>query len=344
MRRQTSGEILVDITLFLGAGFSAPAGLPLGDSLFAVQPASHKAAAAEDIHQVLEEYQRWRATNPTARTELFVSSVHDAHERYLLEGEHAQLWPRLVRFLALRLATPFATFYTYEDRVSRSRDNIYEYAIHPVHQDWWAAVLAAAGDDGRVAVITTNWDVLIERALRPRPRKIAPKSPGFNYGAGPERLKASSGYPKSYWRDNPVVEGSIPLLKLHGSLNWAIEDRQLVKYGDLRPAFRGDAAIVPPTMYKSPPAWAETIWQQAHGALESAECIVVVGYSFPPYDMRVHELFQHGLASSNAPVHVFSPESPAQCERLRTLLVGHALIPHPPLPEGTADLAGLGHR
>jgi hypothetical protein len=61
------------------------------------------------------------------------------------------------------------------------------------------------------------------------------------------------------------MTGTIPVYKLHGSLNWSLTGQTVVAYQDMRPAFRhgGDAAIIPPIPEKLVPAWLKAIWSEA---------------------------------------------------------------------------------
>jgi hypothetical protein len=53
------------------------------------------------------------------------------------------------------------------------------------HEALWTAVFHETEE---VAIVTTNYDVLVERGLRHAPRPRVPR-PGFNYGEGPEALE-----------------------------------------------------------------------------------------------------------------------------------------------------------
>ncbi len=323
------------VVLFLGAGFSSVAGLPYGDALFDVAPPTHSNRSAFDVEETLAAWRKWRRENPESATEEFVSCASQGRTMH-----QQRIWSSLVRFLAHRLAVPFSTFYTYDGRTSRSRDNIYEAAVCPEHRQWWEAVLAAYGENMDLRIVTTNWDILIERALRPMPTS-RPRRPGFHYGSGDEILAATTAHPMSKWRREPWVRGNVPLLKLHGSLNWALERGALVRYGDLRPAFRGDAAIVPPVKHKAVPEWAAGLWRQAQEALMSAGIVMLVGYSLPEYDEQVRCLLREGLKASGAPVHVFDPNAGVVCERMTGIAPKSVVYAHPGLPQGTPDVHRL---
>ena len=324
-------ENAVGTVLWLGAGFAVPAGLPTAAGLFDQVPFPNSKRALRDIEATLSAWKNWREAHPDTAPEEFISAVYESDPLQIVGH-----WPSIVRFLGYRLASTFATFYPYEGRTARSRDNIFEARLCPAHAQWWEAVLTHARPNA-LTVITTNWDICIERALRPKPMQ-RPRRPGFHYGWGPERLTATTAYPRSSWRENPCISGSVPVLKLHGSLNWALENGRLVKYGDLRPAFRGDAALVPPMRHKERPSWAEELWQMARTALRTARRVIVAGYSFPPYDEQIHTLFREGICSTDSHIHVFDPDARTVCRRISSLLARAPVSGHPGLPQAVADL------
>ena len=79
------------------------------------------------------------------------------------------------------------------------------------------------------------------------------------------------------------MTGSVPVYKLHGSLNWALSGETIIAYQDMRAVYRngGDVAIVPPVPEKSVPVWLKTVWHQAEQALLKSDVWVVCGYSAP---------------------------------------------------------------
>jgi len=320
--------------LFVGAGFSVPAGLPLGAELMTAAGLPHSRRAAETEKRVLAAWAHWIDEHPGAAAEEFITSIFEDDS-----VEATALWPALLRFIAYRIAHPFASFNVYErQRVSRWGDTILVSSVCEAHDRWWELLLGLTGGGSGLTVLTTNWDILVERALRPFPTE-RPRRPGFHYGRGPERVRASSAFPHAPWRRDPRISGSVPVLKLHGSLNWSVEDGLLVRYGDLRPAFRGDAAIVPPVTNKKPPGWARDLWLLAREALASARCILLVGYSVPQYDESVCELIREGLTSSGARVHVFDPAGDVVRSRVLALVPSLEVTVHSGLPEGTPELA-----
>jgi hypothetical protein len=175
--------------------------------------------------------------------------------------------------------------------------------------------------------------VLAERGLRHRPRPRISR-PGFHYGFGPEVLEGG-GYPSYAHIRKISTGGSVPLLKLHGSVSWSVQCGELVKYHDCRPAIRGDAAIVAPVASKTLPAYLQSTWDLAGRLLAQSSTWIVVGYSLPPYDQLVRDL----LASNHRAqaVYVFDPD-PLVADRFRSLLPASLVAAKRRVPEGLPEL------
>jgi hypothetical protein len=152
----------------------------------------------------------------------------------------------------------------------------------------------------------------------------------FNYDVGIDDALHRNDIAPDYALDEkvPVSARFIPLLKLHGSLNWTetistVSPKAIVPWGmadywathperDILPhkycrvgigsqlielaakqgkPITGEAILVPPTLNK-----AEThrmlgnVWKRAARALSDAENLFVIGYSLPETDMFFHYL------------------------------------------------------
>ena len=211
-----------------------------------------------------------------------------------------------------------------------TRHNIDRTTQNRMHEDFWTAIFRRTT---AVTVITTNYDVLAERGLRAGPRPRVPR-PGFNYGFGQESL-AGGGYPSYSHIQRIVTEGTVPLLKLHGSVSWSLRNGRLVRYHDCRPAVRGDALLVAPVRGKRPPDALEPTWKVARAALTTARLVLIVGYSLPPYDDLVRDLL--AATAPEASIHVFNPDSGAG-EHYRNQL-HREIVQHGGLPEALRDVA-----
>jgi hypothetical protein len=147
----------------------------------------------------------------------------------------------------------------------------------------------------RVAVITTNYDVVAECLVTAMHKRsvvgFRPQSVG-----GGERRQVELMY----------GDEGVPLYKLHGSVNWfmrqGVEDSCVVdeRYykTDQQHLFPiccapdfvppGDVVIVPPTYSKgSVSGPAQKIWAGAAQELAHARVVVFVGYSFPGSDTEM---------------------------------------------------------
>ena len=145
------------------------------------------------------------------------------------------------------------------------------------------------------------------------------------------------------------IDGNGPLLcKLHGSLNWFEGASESSSFGveatvsqvqgpDLaseRPWYlplictgnylrenpTPPPLIVPPTLYKQDAREQfQVIWQSAHKALERADRICIIGYSFPESDTHMKYFLASALAKNiDLPrIDIIDPEATNIVERLR---------------------------
>lgn len=288
-------------TVFLGAGWSRVAGLPLARDLIGGPIAASSAEAEKRLLAVLQAYETWRSRNPTGNSELFLRHCYNHKPQSLIGEDRKTLdfvpWPWAAEFVQARLATPHAM-----DRRSSASLRYGQRIIHRTycgtHTQFW---LDTQHCYDLHAVITTNYDILVERSLRHREMR-RPPLPGFHYGGLPAQAAKGQREPWTVLRPNDRVipSGRVPLFKLHGSLSWSIERGDIAVYQDLRAAFRGGgtAAIVPPLLAKQTPEWLAPIWEGSADALAQSDVWVIVGYSLPDYDAAVRALLRD--AADNA--------------------------------------------
>lgn len=304
--------------LILGAGWSAAAGLPLAADLVQgpIYVASRGAEAR--VNAVLAAWERWLIRHPEGTAEPFLAEVEAGKVRTAENWDVAELafpappdsplpWAWAVEAVALRLAYPVlvprddprrlrATRFPGHPNTLRYGGNLALSPNAPALERFLRAQLAASNV---VAVVTTNYDTLAERLLRPYRMKNKPE-PGFIYGGLPEPQYAHGHLPWDSMDPQFVgqlgelsVCGAVPVFKLHGSLNWSRAGDAVSIFRDQRSAFRhgGTAAIVAPTPEKATPHWLRPVWDGAYEALRSADRWVVVGYSLPDYDHAAREFF-----------------------------------------------------
>jgi hypothetical protein len=311
------------ISIFLGAGFSYVGGVPLAHQLFDRKPVVDRVTREDLVERVHQRWVSWNAKHGGAPEE-YLANLEKSHDKRRSDA----IW---YVGLVITLATAQV------ERVGRELEITRHYINRttqiPIHEDFWTIIFRKTVD---VAVMTTNYDILPERGLRHKPRPSIPR-PGFHYGNGEEDL-AGGGFPSYSHLQKMSTQGSVPLLKLHGSVSWSVRDGKLVKYHDCRPAIRGrgDPAIVAPVTHKKIPPFLKPIWKLAGSSLSSSDTWIIVGYSLPEYDLLVRDLFENARAHSPA-IHVFDP-NPAISERYSSFTENRRVFSHPGLPDGLEDL------
>lgn len=309
--------------ILLGAGFSSIAGVPLAAELFRDEPKVDRVTRRRLVRAVRTRWLAWH------------EKTRGTPEEYLaqLETEGGVPWREAVWYVGLVIALRMGELRQigFQRQLTVTKQNLDRKSV-PVHEEFWTAVFTRTAV---AAVVTTNYDILAERGMRHQPRPRVAR-PGFNYGAG-DRYLAGGGYPSYAHIQRVVARGSVPLLKLHGSVSWAEQGGELVQYHDCRPAIRGDALIVAPVRGKQPPKLLAPIWQRAHAALAQAERVLVGGYSLPEYDDQVIEILR--ATSETCRFHLLDP-APGLAGKYERIL-GRAVVQHPGLPRAIEELAFL---
>ena len=312
------------ISVFLGAGFSSLGGVPLASQLFDEQPLVDVISRQRLIGRVLDGWDNWHHRTGGTPEEYLV---------YLKENS-ARRWDDAVWYVALAV-----TLGMYGVYVGGQNPTIMRHALNlasriDAHENFWTTIFRRTTD---VCVLTTNYDILAERGLRMEPKPRLPR-PGFHYEDGPEQLKGR-GFPGVYRSRPSITKGTVPLLKLHGSVSWSFSGNRIDRYHDCRPAIRGDAAIIAPVTEKSIPSMFQPIWDHAASALTKSDIWIVVGYSFPEYDEAINKLFQ-STASRGTRVHIMDP-NPKVFNRVQSLLPDADVFSHRGIPDALNDLPSI---
>ena len=316
------------IVVFLGAGFSSLGGVPLASQLFDLQPLADIISRQDLIERVMGGWEEWN------------NQKSGTPEEYLayLEATPGKHWFNAVKYVALAITL---SMHRVRISVSGQRPRITHHSLNLVsgiktHEDFWTAIFRQTTN---VCVLTTNYDILAERGLRTKPRPRLPR-PGFHYGTGPEQLKGG-GYPGVVHTISLNAKGTIPLLKLHGSVSWSLGRDGIERYHDCRPAIsiRGNPAIIAPVSEKRIPSMFKPIWDRAESALSKSNIWIVVGYSFPEYDMAIKKLFQ-STVSSRTRIHIMDPDSEVS-RRVQSLLPAAKVFSHSGLPDALDDLPDI---
>lgn len=278
-------------------------GLPLTKDLFTSETVVVSKLARQRFQRIWRHYEEWQHQNPSRNPEEYLADLYNNQVKMQMPPFR---WA--VELLAAVLATPRGC----DVRATNPR-----YGVRVTQPSWcaehisfWKTVVSLFNV---IAVVTTNYDLLIERILRHRPMKRS-FGPGFYYGGllRPQILKGAA-QPFTVKDPQRFVEltGSLPLYKLHGSLSWALSSNGIEMFQDMRPAFRhgGDAAIVPPISEKKVPDWLRPIWEQAEMCLSQGDCWIVCGYSLPDYDTAIKRMLERASVSKLESIFLLDPYS-----------------------------------
>ena len=169
-------------------------------------------------------------------------------------------------------------------------DDVREGPVYDYYVALMAGVLTRMSELSKNTFITFNYDTLLEDAA---------KNLGFayDYRFAHKAFNFENG---TYYKEHQYDEGRIPILKLHGSLNWAFpgtqggkltifDDYAQVQERKLTPV------MVPPTWRKSIEGRVGDAWEEAVEAIKSATRIYIVGFSIPETDPHFKYLLAAGL-------------------------------------------------
>lgn len=175
-------------------------------------------------------------------------------------------------------------------------------------------------------IISFNYDCVIDHALRESGEGKWSAQFGYTF---PNASRVEGYRPWNARRAPTTQNGSINLLKLHGSLNWypfPEGDKDPIRLRERPYKQRGQKLyeIVPPEYVKtagSGPIY-KRMWANAELALRRAEILVFVGFSFTPTDLDVEALFRLALASGRKTLQrvVVANPSKEHRERIRSIL------------------------
>jgi len=308
------------MALILGAGWSAAAGYALARDLITGPLYVATPAARTRAHAVLRTFAAWSVLNPQRPAEMFLAEVfagrirrtpiEEAPTLFDADGGPPLPWSWAVETVQLRLSqrapvNPPEGSRTQALIYPRRHVNRLRYSANltlPANSaPHTAFIRTVLGSGAELAgVVTTNYDTLAERVLRHRPMRRDPE-PGFHYGGLPRPQHAHGHLP---WDRSDghlsggigeiELTGTVPICKLHGSLNWQRRGTEIGLYRDQRLAYRygGTAAIIPPTAEKQAEVWLSSVWTAAETILGTSHVWIVVGYSLPAYDHAIRDLLR----------------------------------------------------
>jgi len=302
---------------FMGAGFSAPFGLPTMNE-FLNEIARTDRISQEDkefIYGLVLDARRANSileSSPTNLEDLLSFAVMG--DRIVILGDKEEPKGPRIKYILHRIysaleSTKFDTYW----------DDFKQFSIF-LGQDLTKI-------KSNISFVTTNYDLIIECTL-------------FESGLNallPFQYKTT--YDKHGRLFYDKTDG-IPLFKLHGSLNWfendkgeiAIDDRLIEvtmnpEKKNLLPAqyidnykSPGDILLIPPTFLKPdlPPELMKN-WSGAAQEIQRAEILVFVGYSFPSSDIEMKYFLARSLENNAVlrKIIIVNPDANQICNRLK---------------------------
>lgn len=180
----------------------------------------------------------------------------------------------------------------------------------------------------------------------------------FNYDLAIDFALNVAQLPFSYCLEETASDEIIPLLKLHGSLNWAqcsdkrcnkiiemnfwdtpyfqksynfssVEHNARMRVSRILPQFHHHEKVVNSDPFIVPPTWNKSqynefiapVWKRAAKELSDADSIFVIGYSLPPTDMFFRDLYALGTVGDTILKRfwVFNPDKNVE-KRFRAIL------------------------
>lgn len=295
----------------LGAGFSRPRGMPLvADFMLALRDAhewlvaQHRTKEAEAIERVLGF--RKDSMSAAYRVRIDLENIEELFSLASATNDELsdQIKLAIAATLDFRASTINQPTSSFEYRITGEEVPILERWREkvgnsgnpdsarfdvPTYEFFCASLLGTLGEAKvrKNCFITLNYDLVVENALWSL-------GCGFDYCFGQRAVVYDPSFRKG---ENPE---SLPLLKLHGSLNWAFPGGQGGKlrifhtYNEVRNADLVPE-LVPPTWRKSFTSQISVAWERARVEISKATRIVIVGFSMPPTDLHFKYLLAAGL-------------------------------------------------
>lgn len=310
----------MNLTFFIGAGFSKEFGYPVMSDFFKHADTSELLTKEDrgflnDLKLNARKAAAFLVSNPTNLEDIL--SFSEMSARLSSSQESKAQRDRLLSILA-KIYVKYSDVKEYWDRYKKFDKMLNGTFKSQAHS---------------LSFITTNYDLNIESLCL---------SFNLNTSIGIEYdlINDSNAVIKNRFYSN----SGIPLYKLHGSVNWfigneselLIEDRVVQVHGPLsdkddktyplplqcscRYEFPSIPTLIPPSFLKPElPNFLQQVWKKAATALAEAHIVIFIGYSFPQADTEMRYFLATAL-SENAnlrDIYIVDPRASAIAERLR---------------------------
>jgi hypothetical protein len=346
----------------LGAGFSKMRGLPLiSDFMLRLRDcypwliANERHEEAHSIQKVLQF--RLESTATTYRVRIDLENIEELFSLAAAADDRLSQDIKIaiaatLDYCAVAYPSPETTIsapekvlkipVTVPRQTKASTDGRPPYLSFSTYDFMAAALLGLLNDTeprSMNSILTFNYDLLVDEAL------CRLRTP-FDYG-----FEQNSFLTDSSATDLGHTKGAdVALLKLHGSVNWALADGHAgpltvyKSYENVRRA-RAIPELVPPTWRKSFTGPLSGVWSHALKRISQATRVIVIGFSMPPTDVHFKYLLAAGLREnvSLREIVFVNPDSDTIAARSRELFGDLTRRPHIRiLPIGTSEFTNQG--
>ena len=325
---ELTGNLNAPVCLFIGAGMSKVFGAPLAYELF-------KQFNVADV--------KWKSELINRVTKISPSNCNtEVVERFIEKAKFGEFgrklpFPALVKFIGLHIM--YSTADAGSKWHNRRGHNVCGFFKSSEHVELSSKLFGGIGD--KVSILTTNYDVILERMLSPQNSNDV-LAPGFSYEGIATELESLGDPGNTMWGRPVIAAGKIAICKLHGSLSWKKvtnenNDDELMRMTDCSPANNGQSYIVPPMLDKNVEPLMKHTWDTARKLLSACRCLVFIGYSLPEYDIEISNLLRESLSDSLEEIAIFDPK-PTKIVNNIVNLTGKKPLVYRGMPEAADEL------
>lgn len=335
------------IVLFLGAGFSRVFGLPLMREFF--EHAKSSIYVSDSDKDFLRDLQL-RARRGLNMLTMDDNELEDILSFYLACENFTGRYPEDTSEDFGRLCLILAKLYGHVSY--KGRDKYWNLPVDPMRMLLGESKERKSGN--KLSIITTNYDITLEYMLwRLGLRCYVP----FEWEPIMVDLEYKSQSESMY--DSAEYETNVLICKLHGSINWFSHPKNRNSLNVMNKLYRGEIDedlddeddlsspdfnfktvwypeisddsykhdqvpfIVPPTIFKlQPDRRIQAIWDAAGMALQKADKLIFVGYSFPESDLYIRYFLAANLYENVdlGAIHIIAPSASNTLDKLKKIM------------------------
>jgi len=324
-----------DIVFFLGAGFSADLGLPVMKGFQSACELEYKLLSKENasikptvqlfldsykfytnFREIVKKASKFIKVNPDNIEDIFCVAESFLNSGILVQKLNGEKWH--MEDVYMHIGFWLWNMYKQCPSLDARKGKEKEGTVYEAFFDFLKEHML-----DRMAIITTNYDLVCEYYMNKKKAQLSYPIPESKFKD--VRLRKQENF---YIESNTTFD-SVPLCKLHGSVNYfennrlLFINRELAEGGEsvggsliparrplmfaldalsevrakLQPLNNFEIGVVPPTYSKlDKKKWLEYTWNGAFELIKRAKKIIFVGYSFPASDGFMKAMFQAALS------------------------------------------------